>query len=56
MSRNDWPASADIPQWWMTQPLTPEQMEAMREEYEREQIASAKSEADQAALHKEYSK
>lgn len=35
---------------------TPEALEAMREEYEREQIATAQSEAAWEALLKEFSK
>jgi hypothetical protein len=49
-------APADVPAWWRDQPMTPEQIDAMREEYELEQIASAQSDAAFAANVKEFSK
>jgi hypothetical protein len=49
-------APADVPAWWRDQPLTPDQIDAMREEYEREQIASEQSEAAFAANVQEHSK
>jgi uncharacterized protein YeaO (DUF488 family) len=36
--------------------LTVEQMDELADAYQREQIASAQSEAEQEALHKEYSR
>ncbi len=39
--RDPWPLPAEVPAWWADRPLTPEQLEAMREEYEREQIDGA---------------
>ena len=55
-ARDPWPLPAEVPQWWRDRPLTPEQIEQMREEYEREQIASAQSEAAFEANVKEYRK
>lgn len=37
-------------------PLTPEQMDAMADEYQREQIATAQSEATQQAIARSYAK
>ena len=47
----------DIPAWWIdTMKLTDEQLEKLREQYEREQIESAQGEADFAAIQQEYRK
>ncbi len=54
--RDQWPLPAEVPAWWADRPLTPEHLEAMREEYEREQIETARSEAAFEANSKEYSK
>ncbi len=35
-----WPLAHEVPAWWADRPLTAEQLEAMREEYEREQRES----------------
>jgi hypothetical protein len=42
---------ADVPQM----PLTPEQMDALADEYQREQIATAQSEAAQEEMRFKYS-
>jgi hypothetical protein len=49
-------APADVPAWWRDQPLTPEQIDAMHEQYAKEQIASAQSEAAFAANVKEFNR
>jgi hypothetical protein len=56
-ARDDWPLPADVPDWWANYwQLTPEQMDAMAEEYAREQMATAQSEAAFADNVKEHSK
>jgi hypothetical protein len=42
-TRDDWPLPADVQENLYHWPLTPDELEAMREQYEREQIASAQS-------------
>ena len=32
-----WPLPEEVPQWWADRPLTAEQLDAMAEEYAREQ-------------------
>jgi hypothetical protein len=56
VKREEWPLAEETPAWWRDKPLTPKQLEAMREEYERAQIDDAKSAADYAANLKEYSR
>ena len=54
-AREDWPLASEAPEWWRTwdadkwAAMTPESLEAMREEYERAEIADAQSAADYAA-------
>lgn len=43
-ARADLLEQLDPPEWWRDQPLTGEQMEQMREDYERGEIESAQSE------------
>lgn len=55
MTPMDW--MADAPQWWRDWiALTPEQIDAMADEYQREQIASAQSEAAFEANKQEFNK
>ena len=49
-----WPLAEEIPAWWRDKPMTPEQLEAMREEYERSQIDDAQAAADYAANKEKY--
>ena len=59
MSRDMWAELSSAFAEAFAQPfpvLTPEQLEAMADEYQREQIASAQSEAAQEAARKEYAK
>lgn len=54
-----WPRADEVAQWWADRamaPPTPEHLEAMREEYEREAIADAQSAAEYAANLKEHAK
>ena len=54
-----WPRADEIAQWWADRamaPPTPEELEAMREEYERACIDDANSAAEYAANLKEFSK
>ena len=54
-----WPRADEVAQWWADramEPPTPEQLEAMAEEYAREQMADAQSAAEYAANLKEFSK
>lgn len=44
-----WPLPEEVPEWWLQKPMTPEHLEMMREEYEREQIADAKSAEERAS-------
>ena len=56
-ARDDWPAPKDVPNWWdALEFLTPERIEQMREEYEREQIATARSEQAMADNQQEHAK
>lgn len=43
----------DAPEWWGEPELTDEQIDAMAEEYAREQMATAQSEAAWEAMTKE---
>jgi Spy/CpxP family protein refolding chaperone len=53
MNLNETPE--DAPEWWARWlDLTPEQIDAMADEYQREQIASAQSEQAQEQLRKDY--
>lgn len=52
-TREEWPLPSETPPWWLHWPLTPEQLDEMAAEYQREAIASAQSEAVQAAITKE---
>jgi hypothetical protein len=58
MSRDEdtWPLPAEVPAWWRDRPLTAEQLEQMREEYEQAQIEDAKSAAAFEANQQEYRK
>ena len=49
-----WPLPEETPQWWADRPLTAEQLDAMAEEYAREQMATAQSEAAFEANQKEF--
>ena len=51
-----WPLAEEVPDWWLNKPMTPEQLELMREAYERDQIADAQSAEDYAANVRSYSK
>ena len=54
-----WPRADEVAQWWADRamtPPTPEELEAMREQYERECIDDANSAADFAANLKEYAR
>lgn len=51
-----WPLPEEVPEWWLQKPMTPEQLELMREAYERDQIADAQSAEDYAANVKEFRK
>lgn len=55
-AREEWPLPSETPDWWRDRPLTPEEQDAMAEEYARDQIAAAQSEAAWAAFVKEYAK
>ena len=55
-ARDEWPLPAETPDWWRDKPPTDAQLEQMREEYEREQIASAQSEAAFLANQQEFRK
>jgi hypothetical protein len=55
-ARDDWPAAEDVADWWLQRPLTPDELQALADEYQYEQIASAQSDAAFAANVKEYNK
>ena len=58
-ARDEWPTAGEVAEWWAQramEPPTPEQLEAMAEEYAREQMADAQSAADHAANQKRYAK
>ena len=59
MNAPDWPTAAEVRQWHIdrsNKPMTPEQLEQMREAYERDAIADAQSAEDYAANVRSYSK
>ncbi len=57
MNPDPWAAFAEVfSEELAASSLTVEQMDEIADEYQREQIASAQSEASQEALRKEYSK
>lgn len=56
-TRDPWPLPAETPDWWANwKTLTPEQIDALADAYQREQIASAQSEQAFAANQQEYAR
>lgn len=55
-ARDEWPAPEEVPQWLRDRPLTPDQIESMRKEYELAQIEDAQSAAAFEANQQEYAK
>ena len=57
MKPDPWAAFAEVfSEELAASSLTIEQMDELADAYQREQIASSQSEAEQEALHKEYSR
>jgi hypothetical protein len=50
------PSDYEPPDWWRDRPLTDAELDAMAQEYAREQMATAQSEAAHEANIKEHSK
>jgi hypothetical protein len=56
-ARDEWPAPAETPQWWRDwAALTDAEKDALGDQYQREQIASAQSEQAQEANQQEHRK
>ena len=55
-ARDDWPLPEEMPAWWSDRPLTDAELDQWAEEYAREQMATAQSEAAFADNVKEFNR
>ena len=51
-----WPLPEEMPAWWRDRPLTDAELDAMAEEYARDQMATAQSEVAFADNVKEFNR
>lgn len=55
-TRDEWPMPSEVPDWRRDRPLTAEQLDQMAEQYAKEQMMTAQSEAAFQANVKEFKK